>query len=123
MKVTVTKRGFDVDIYELIEDMPDDGLLTLADAIAVRDDVIKYVTQQILDGWTDLESRAGMACTAEAEPKRGLDWAVREVAKRSGEVAANEVLRLEAALKYEKQETDRLRNELSRRRNLNPNAF
>jgi hypothetical protein len=54
-------------------------------------------------------SRAGRNCVADSEPRNGLDWACREVAKRAGEVAADEIKRLESALKYREEENATLR--------------
>ena len=98
MKIRTTLRSIVIDIYELVQELPEDGVRTLADALAVRDEVIKQVAQQILGDWTDLDSRAALSCEAHAEPRTGLDWAMREVAKRSSEVARDEIKRLESSL-------------------------
>lgn len=122
MKVTTTDRGFSVDIYELISDMPEDFLRTLADAVAVQDCVVRYVAQQILDGWTELNSSNGRYCVAISEPQTGLDWAVREVARRAGEVAAEEIKRLERGIVYRDEEIAGLRKEFERFRRCEQDA-
>ena len=98
MKVKVTEHEVIIDLYGLISDMPSESLPILADAIAVNDDVIKFVTQQILDGITDFCSCAGRVRAAKSKPQAGLDWACREVAKRAGDVATREIERLEREL-------------------------
>jgi stage III sporulation protein SpoIIIAA len=122
VKVTTTDRGFSVDIYELISDMPEDFLRTLADAVAVQDCVVRYVAQQILDGWTELNSSNGRYCVAISEPQTGLDWAVREVARRAGEVAAEEIKRLERGIVYRDEEIAGLRKEFERFRRCEQDA-
>jgi hypothetical protein len=61
--------------------------------------VIKAVTEQILDGWTEdgWHGPTGVA-SPEPQPCSGLDWARREVARRAGDAAAKEIKRLENAL-------------------------
>lgn len=112
MRTNINGTKLEIDLYDLVEELDTTTLLSLADAVAVQDDVIKYVVQQILDGWTDMDSRGGLLCTAEPLPSRGLDWAIREIAKRSGEVAAKEAKRMEAAMKSLHEDNDRLRDEL-----------
>ena len=115
MSVKVVGRTIEIDIYDLVESLSPDEQRTFADALAVSDDVVKYVTQQILGDWTELDSRAGLNCVAASEPRNGLDWARREVAKRAGEVAADEIRRLEAALKYREEENADLRQAMMTR--------
>jgi hypothetical protein len=100
MKPTIEAGMLTINVYELIDELDDHELDAIADAVAVRDRVIKAVVQQVLDGWTDTMSHAGRECIAPAEPRTGLDWACREVAKRSGDVAASEIAGLERAVVY-----------------------
>jgi hypothetical protein len=67
------------------------------DRMACEDAVIESVAAQIIEGWTQLGSRAG-SCGTHATPHTPLDRAIREVAKRSGEVAKEEIEALETAL-------------------------
>jgi hypothetical protein len=77
--------------------------------LACQGDVVKYVTQQILDGQTENNWYSGRSIGASATAWTGLDWACREVAKRSGEVAKAEIEALERALaKSEKRYSDLL---------------
>ena len=73
----------------------------LADTLACNDDVIKFVTQQIIEGWTELGSH-GIVSSAESEPYHGLPWAIRQVAVRANEIAAREIAALARALHVEK---------------------
>ena len=115
MKAKIIGTKIEFDLYELIEDMDADARLQLADAVAVRDDVIMYVVQQILDGVTDHDSWAGTNCVANGKPYHGMDWACREVSKRAGEVAVKEIVRLEKALIVKEEEAEHLRKLLEER--------
>lgn len=115
MKATIQGDTLQIRLIELIEAIDPEQLRLFADSLACSDDVIRYVTQQILDKWTEHTSHGMTNYTARAEPTTGLDWAWREVAKRSSEVAAREIERLEDALskanerieQFEKQQRDR----------------
>ena len=74
----------------------------------------RYVVQQILDGWTEMRSSNGRLCSAIADPQSGLDWAVREVARRAGDVAAEEIARLELGITQREKRIDSLREEIDR---------
>ncbi len=97
MKITIDSNLLQLDIYDLVEHMDSDVALRLADAVSLHPAVIEDVTEQILGGWTKLDSRAarGIDCNLSTP----LDRAVREVAKRAGETAKGEIERLEAALR------------------------
>lgn len=86
------------DATDLFDNMDAATLMHVIDALACNDAVIDEVTNQILDGWTSMDSHAGKYFTAEVDPRRGLDRACREVARRAGDVAADEIKRLEKAL-------------------------
>jgi hypothetical protein len=88
----------------------------LIDALSCERDVIRNVTDQILDGWTQNDSHGAKSVVAQAEPSDGLDWACREVAKRSGEVAKREIERLEEAVKVKDEHIQHLHDELSKYR-------
>lgn len=60
--------------------------------------VIKYVTDQILDGWTEQSSHGYIDCTAQSNPSSAINVARREIAKRSSEIAKKEIEALENAL-------------------------
>lgn len=86
------------DFYAAVSELPEAEKLQLADTLACDGEVVKFVTQQILDGWTEHGSYSSKFAVAIAEPAGGLDWACRQVALRSGEVAKKEIERLQNAL-------------------------
>ena len=116
MKAKLDGRYIKLDLYELAEELTSEERLLLADSLALQNDVITYVTQQIVNGATDAGSWSGRACTTAAEPKpeRGLDWACREVALKAGGVQAEEIRRLQLALKAREDEVKGL-NEANER--------
>ena len=87
-----------IGVFELLHNMPDEDKIKLIDELSCEDAIIKHVVDQILDGWTENVSHGAILVPASSNPKEGLDYAMREVAKRSGEVAAKEIKRLEEAL-------------------------
>ena len=110
MRLTIEGGTLQIDVFSLLEAMTREEKLKLADTLACTDDVITYVAQQIIDGWTEQGSH-GSAGSVQPEPHPGgLDWAIREVSMRSGFIAAKEILRLQEALKHA-QEKNRLADE------------
>lgn len=97
---------------ELIDHMDENAKQNVIEILACSDKVIEYVIAQVLDGWTENGSHGGRLCTASDSPARGLDWAVREVAKRSGDVAEKEIERLESAIRSEQNVIKGLREQL-----------
>ena len=103
MRITIEGSNIKIDVFSLLEALTIGDRLKLADTLACTDEVITYVAQQILDGWTEHGSH-GSKGSVQAEPHPGgLDWAVREVSMRSGFIAAKEILRLQEALKKEQE--------------------
>lgn len=114
------KEGkIEFDLHDLLQDVSIETKLEMLESLACDDQIIKHVADQIITKWTENCCSGGAACIAGAEPRFGLDWAWREVAKRSDEVAEREIKRLEDAIKYKDEryeealeENRRLRDEL-----------
>jgi hypothetical protein len=114
------KEGkIEFDLHDLLQDVSIETKLEMLESLACDDQIIKHVADQIITKWTENCYSGGAACVAGAEPRFGLDWAWREVAKRSGEVAEREIERLEDAIKYKDErytealeENRKLRDEL-----------
>ena len=112
--IKVTGAVVHTDLRALIEQLSEEDLHLVADAVATRDIVIKYVVQQVLDGATDLGSWAGRVYHPAIQPQTGLDWACREIACRSSTVAASEIARLCLDLEAARAENDQLREVCAR---------
>lgn len=89
------------ELVELIECMSDETKHELIEMLACDTKIIEHIAAQILDGWTEGGMRGGRLCGVDDAPSKGLDWAIREVAKRSGDAAKKEIERLESGLKRE----------------------
>ena len=112
------------DLHNLLQSVTPETKAELIESLACDDQIIKHVADQIIHGWTENVCSGGSSIVATAEPYDGLDWAWREVAKRSGQVAQREIERLEKAVAYHQEqyrdqllENARLREQLSIHRN------
>lgn len=115
MQITLELGVLKIGLSQALECLNTDEKRSVADALACEDDIIKDVVAQLINGWTEAGSHGVKLCHGYAEPNTGLDWAWREIAKRSGEIAAKEIKRLEDALKAKTDELQKLRDEYSRR--------
>lgn len=115
MTISYKDGKLQVDLHDLLDNVREEDLADFLESASCNDKVIKHVTDQILDKWTENGYSGGAACAADADPRWGLDKAWREVAKRSGEVAKREIERLEEALKRRNEEYFNLVNEYSKK--------
>lgn len=115
MNIKFKDGKLQIDLHDLLNNIKEEDLNEFLESVSCNDKVIKHVTDQIIDRWTENCYRGCAACTADADPKWELDKAWREVAKRSGEVAKREIKRLEEALKRRNEEYFNLVNEYSRK--------
>ena len=104
MKVRYTDGQIQIDIYELLANTPKEQKAVMIEVMACDDDIIKHIVDQLLQGWTENDLAGVRNYTAIQNPKSGLDWACREIAKRSSEVARKEIERLETAVKTHRDE-------------------
>lgn len=116
MRATLNdKRELAIDLEDVLRNFTAEEKRTLADSLACFDDVIKDVADQIVKGWTDTTSHGLLCCTAGENPSTGLDYAMRLVAKNSGDVAKKEIERMEDALRRANAEIRDLYEQLHRR--------
>ena len=115
MNINYKDGKLQIDLHDLLDNIREEDLSEYLENISCNDKVIKHVTDQILDKWTENVYYGSSNITASAEVYFGLDKAWREVAKRSGEVAKREIERLEEALRRRNQEYFDLVNEFSRK--------
>ena len=115
MEIKFKDGNLQIDLHSLLDNIREEDLSEFFESISCNDKVIKHVTDQILDRWTENGYSGSSNITASAEVYLGLDKVWREVAKRSGEVAKREIERLEEALKRRNEEYFNLVNEYSRK--------
>ena len=58
---TITGDTLHVNLTEILGQLSRDDLLKLVDSLAIRDDILDYVAQQLLEGWTEQSSHAATA--------------------------------------------------------------
>ncbi len=115
MEIKFKDGNLQIDLHDLLDNIREEDLSEFLESISCNDKVIKHVTDQIIDKWTENVYSGSSNITASAEVYFGLDKAWREVAIRSGEVAKRESERLEEALRRRNQEYFDLVNEFSRK--------
>lgn len=123
MNIEVKDGYLKIKLFDLFESLDKKTKTQAMEEIACDSDIIKFVTQQILDKWTDNGNCGEHSCPASELPLFGLDWAWREVAKGSSEAAREEIERLEKALKKAKEENSKLREELEIRHCYNKDSL
>lgn len=103
MKTIIQNGALVIDINDLFRHIADEDKTELFQHIACDDQVIRDVTAQLLDGWTEAGWHGAKSDTAHADTVNVIVPAInagrREIAKRSGEVAKAEIEALEKALK------------------------
>lgn len=110
------KGNITLSFQDLLEHLPDADKVDLIEHLSCDDAVIKHVTDQILEGWTENSYHGSVSCEANAEPHRGLDWARRRVAKLASDVAKTEIEKLETALGSLQKRYQELADEIHARR-------
>lgn len=103
MKTRIQKSALVIDINDLLRHISDEDKTELFQHIACDDQVIRDVTAQLLDGWTEAGWHGAKSYEAHADTVNVIVPAInagrREIAKRSGEVAKAEIEALEKTLK------------------------
>lgn len=114
MKVDYKNGAVTFELCEILQYLTPEQKLEMMEFFACDDVIIKHVTDQIVERWTENSFSGDLNIFATENPTYGLDWAWREVAKRSGEVAKREIERLEKSLEYSKQRIGELLKENKR---------
>lgn len=116
MKTTIQKGALVIDINDLLRNIADEDKTELFQHIACDDQVIRDVTAQLLDGWTEAGWHGAKSYEAHADTVNVIVPAInagrREIAKRSGEVAKAEIEALEKTLKASEAMVRELKDEI-----------
>ena len=115
MNIKFKDGNLQIDLHDLLDSVKEEDLNEFLETVSCNDKVIKHVTEQILEQWTENGYSGASVGSISDEGYYGLDKAWREVAKRSGEVAKREIERLEEALKRRNEEYFNLVNEYSKK--------
>lgn len=113
MTLTYNKDGkLEFYLRSLLECVSEESRVELIEFLSCDEAIIKHVTDQILDGWTENLYAGASECGASPNPYNALDKARREISKRSSEIAKEEILKLERSLQQTKDELNKLREEI-----------
>ena len=117
MQVKLEKGRLVVEVSDLLYNIAPEDKSELLKHITCDDQVIRDVTAQLLDGWTEDGWHGSKLCEASADTVNvivpAIDAGRREIAKRSGEVAKKEIEALEKALKASETRRQELEEERS----------
>jgi hypothetical protein len=98
MSVHYKNGKIEFDLHDVLSRVSLEQKLELIESLACDDQIITHVAQQIISEWTESGYKGASSIDPPPNPFYGLDWAWREVAKRSGEVAEREIERLEECI-------------------------
>ena len=95
MKIEIKDNKLQIDVSALLEELKGEDLIDLADALSCTDAVIKNVADQIIHGYTELDSSG---YTGGEPPHTPLDKAVAEISVSVDNIQARRIRRLESLL-------------------------
>ena len=104
-----------VDLYHVFQNMPDESKKELINLLTCESVIIKSVIEQVLDGWNEDGYGAGYN-PGSSTAYYGMDWAKRQIAKHSSEIAKNDIEGLEKKLKEREDELQKIHEEAAQRR-------
>ncbi|MFM8295536.1 MAG: hypothetical protein ACKN9E_13445 [Microcystaceae cyanobacterium] len=93
MKTSYKDGKLCLNLVDLISAMSDEEQLNLVESLACHEAVIKFVMQQVIEGWTTNGYR-GLKGAVEVEPTTELEKAIRQIAIHSSQIAQQEIARL-----------------------------
>jgi hypothetical protein len=112
MRVTLESGLVSVSLYDLLDNLPAEARADLIDSLACQNEVIDEVANQIIDGYTSLNSHGSRCFGTNESPTSGIDLARRRIAEVSSEIAAKEIADLVALVKRERERADKANAEL-----------
>lgn len=102
MKTEIKEDRLQVSIVDLLRAISEDSKVELINQFSCDSAVIRNVADQIIYGCTEGGWHGSKGSTSD-KPSTALDIAIREVSKKSSEVAKREIESLERAVKREKE--------------------
>jgi hypothetical protein len=102
MTVKYENGMIEFDLLDVLSSVSDETRVAMFERLSCDEVVIRHVAAQVIDKWTENGLSGWSLADAEHDPERGLDWAWREVARRSGDVARREIERLEETVKNQR---------------------
>jgi hypothetical protein len=102
MNATIENGKLSLNLYDLLGSMTGAERADLIDTLAVREEVITEVANQIIDGLTTMGSHGPTGWGGNPDAVYGIDGARMRIAKASGDIAAREIDRLADELRRTK---------------------
>lgn len=112
IRIKYDKGQLVMDLHSILEQVEPEQKREMLESLSCDSEILEFVTQQIIDKWTENGYAGSYSCEAPLHPF-GLDKAWRMVAKASGEVARKQIEGLESRLARETEENHKLRLENS----------
>jgi len=114
MKVNYNAGTLEIDMHSILQDVSPEKVIEMLENLACNDAIIKHVADQIIDRWTENSCSGGSNWTIPADASRGtpLDEAWRRVAKASGDVAKDQIERLERGLAQRDEQITKLHEQI-----------
>lgn len=109
MTATFTPDGkLQFDFHDCLRSLPAEQRLQCIEDLSCDEEILKHITDQLVEGYTEGGYSGGTIITAPADSSRGtaLDHALRRIAKASSPIAERQIMKLEDALT---RATERLR--------------
>lgn len=98
-KIELIDGKLSIDLYDFVDAMDDSAMENLIDYLSCEEKILKNVTDQLLNYFTDLGSR-GLSGSASDVPSTALEVATRRIAKDASTIAKSEIERLEGAVEF-----------------------
>jgi len=116
MNVNYDNGKIEFHLRDILSLVSDEQKADMIQELACEDAIIKHISDQIIDKFTENISSGYSNTYAAVEPDENfpLDHAWRRVAKASGDIAKREIERLEEALKRREKQLNQTMNELNR---------
>lgn len=113
MTVKFIQGTLQVDFHELLSSLTGEDRIAAIDDLSCDDEIIKHVTDQLLEGWTEDGSSgsSGFPARADSERETPLCAARRRIAEGANEVAKAEIERLCRSLRFYEEADEKRRKE------------
>lgn len=91
MKAEIVDHNVCISLPNLLDSLTPEAKRSFIDYLSCEEEIIKDVSDQLLDGWTEAGSHGAKDFFNGVEPRTALDKARRELALRAGETAKDEI--------------------------------
>lgn len=111
------ENGFiKIRLVSILETLTEQEKLNLIEELSCEETIIKHVSDQLLNGWTENGYYGGQLCSPPTDDIIGtaLDNARRRIALGAGDVSKSEIKKLQQALIFEREQVQKYRDDYFR---------